>query len=638
MSNDKNNKSLITESEVIYPLKEVIDNAHIKDYDTLYRHSIENREEFWAEEAANLEWYKKWDRVLDASKAPFYKWFSGGKINIIHNAIDRHLNSWRRNKIAIIWEGEPGDVRTMSYHALNREVSKFANILKSMGVKKGDIVTVYMPQIPELAIAMLACAKIGAVHSVVYGGFSVEALAERNTDAGSRVLITADGGFRRGKITDLKNIANEAMTRSPTIEVCITVKRTGQDVYMESGRDFWLHDLMSLPIASAKCETEVMDAEDLLFILYSSGTTGQPKGLAHTHGGYAVYTATTHKYVFDIKDKDRWWCAADPGWITGHSYIIYGPLINGSTILMYEGAPNHPFPNRWWQMIEKYGITILYTSPTAIRGLMRFGEAWPNRHDLSSLRLLGSVGEPINPEAWRWYHRVIGKGSCPIMDTWWQTETGGFMITPLPITPLKPGSATKPFFGNEVGVVDDEGRDVATGEEGKLIIKSPWPGMARTIYGDPERFREVYWKDYQKQGWYKTGDSARIDKDGYIWIIGRIDDVIKVSGYRLGTAEIESALVSHRDVTEAAAITLPHEIKGNAIHVYVILKTGVTESQELGEALKKHVRHEIGPIAIPETVTFVDKLPKTRSGKIMRRVLKARALGQDEGDITTLEE
>lgn len=638
MSHDKNNKSLITESEVIYPLKEVIDNAHIKDYDTLYRHSIENREEFWAEEAANLEWYKKWDRVLDASNAPFYKWFSGGKINIIHNAIDRHLNSWRRNKIAIIWEGEPGDVRTMSYHALNREVSKFANILKSMGVKKGDIVTVYMPQIPELAIAMLACAKIGAVHSVVYGGFSVEALAERNTDAGSRVLITADGGFRRGKITDLKNIANEAMTRSPTIEVCITVKRTGHDVYMESGRDFWLHDLMSLPIASAKCETEVMDAEDLLFILYSSGTTGQPKGLAHTHGGYAVFTSTTHRYVFDIKEEDRWWCAADPGWITGHSYIIYGPLINGSTILMYEGAPNHPFPNRWWQMIEKYGITILYTSPTAIRGLMRFGEAWPNRHDLSSLRLLGSVGEPINPEAWRWYHRVIGKGSCPIMDTWWQTETGGFMITPLPITPLKPGSATKPFFGNEVGVVDDDGRDVATGEEGKLIIKSPWPGMARTIYGDPERFREVYWKDYQKQGWYKTGDSARIDKDGYIWIIGRIDDVIKVSGYRLGTAEIESALVSHRDVTEAAAITLPHEIKGNAIHVYVILKTGVTESQELGEILKKHVRHEIGPIAIPETVTFVDKLPKTRSGKIMRRVLKARALGQDEGDITTLEE
>ncbi len=624
--------------EIYYPSKEVVEAAHIKDYDSLYERSIKDREGFWAEQAEQLDWFKKWDRVLDASNHPFYQWFVGGKINIVHNAIDRHLKSWRRNKLAIIWEGEPGDVRTFSYHALNREVSKFANILKSMGVKKGEIVTIYMPQIPELAIAMLACAKIGAAHSVVYGGFSVEALAERIADANSRVLITADGGWRRGKITDLKSIANEAMRRSPTIEVCITVKRTGQEVYMENDRDFWYHDLMTLPIASDKCETEVMDAEDLLFILYTSGTTGRPKGVVHTHGGYAVYTSTTHKFVFDIKDEDRWWCAADPGWITGHSYIIYGPLINGSTVMMYEGAPNHPYPNRWWQMIEKYGITILYTSTTAIRGLMRFGEAWPNRHDLSSLRLLGSVGEPINPEAWRWYYRVIGKEKCPIMDTWWQTETGGFMITPLPITPLKPGSATKPFFGNEVAIVDDEGNEVPPGEEGKLVIKSPWPGMARTIYGDPERFKEIYWKDYEKQGWYKTGDSARMDEDGYIWIIGRIDDVIKVSGYRLGTAEIESALVSHPYVAEAAAIALPHELKGNAIHAYVILRAGISGSKELENTLKEHVSHELGPIAKPESITFVDSLPKTRSGKIMRRVLKARALGQDEGDLTTLEE
>ncbi len=624
--------------EIYYPSQEVVEAAHIKEYDSLYARSIKDREGFWAEQAENLDWFKKWDKVLDDSNPPFYKWFVGGKINIVHNAIDRHLKSWRRNKLAIIWEGEPGDVRTFSYHALNREVSKFANILKSMGVKKGEIVTIYMPQIPELAIAMLACAKIGAAHSVVYGGFSVEALAERIADANSRVLITADGGWRRGKITDLKSIANEAMRRSPTIEVCITVKRTGQEVYMENDRDFWYHDLMTLPIASDKCDTEVMDAEDLLFILYTSGTTGRPKGVVHTHGGYAVYTSTTHKFVFDIKDEDRWWCAADPGWITGHSYIIYGPLINGSTVMMYEGAPNHPYPNRWWQMIEKYGITILYTSPTAIRGLMRFGEAWPNRHDLSSLRLLGSVGEPINPEAWRWYYRVIGKEKCPIMDTWWQTETGGFMITPLPITPLKPGSATKPFFGNEVAIVDDEGKEVPPGEEGKLVIKAPWPGMARTIYGDPERFKEIYWKDYEKQGWYKTGDSARMDEDGYIWIIGRIDDVIKVSGYRLGTAEIESALVSHPYVAEAAAIALPHELKGNAIHAYVILRAGISGTKELEETLKEHVSHELGPIAKPESIQFVDSLPKTRSGKIMRRVLKARALGQDEGDLTTLEE
>ncbi|HES58846.1 MAG TPA: acetate--CoA ligase, partial [Caldithrix sp.] len=545
-------KTPAMEGEVFYPPKNITRRANVKDYDQLYKQSIEDREGFWAEQAKRLKWYKKWDKVLDDSKKPFYKWFVGGKINIIQNAIDRHLHTWRRNKLALIWEGEPGDLRTFSYHALNREVSKFANILRSMGVKKGDIVTIYMPQIPELAFSMLACAKIGAAHSVVYGGFSVEALAERIADAKSRVLVTADGGWRRGKINDLKNIVDEAIKRSPTIESCIVVKRTGQEVYMESGRDFWYHDLITLPIACTNgCETEKTDAEDPLFILYTSGTTGKPKGLVHTHGGYSVYTSTTHNYVFDIKEEDRWWCAADPGWITGHSYIVYGPLINGATVMMYEGAPNYPYPNRWWQMIEKYGITILYTSPTAIRGLMRFGDEWPKRYNLSSLRLLGSVGEPINPEAWRWYHTVIGDNKCPIMDTWWQTETGGFLITPLPITPLKPGSATKPFFGNEVAVVDDNGNEVKTGEEGKLVIKSPWPGMARTIYGDPDRFIETYWKDFEKQGWYKAGDSARVDKDGYYWIIGRIDDVIKVSGYRLGTAEIESALVSHSAVSEA---------------------------------------------------------------------------------------
>lgn len=633
MENEKNKKDTL-----FHPSKDLIDKATIKEYDTMYKRSIEKREEFWAEQADSLEWYEKWEKVLDADNPPFYKWFTGGKTNIVLNAIDRHQSNWRRNKMALIWEGENGDERYYSYHALDREVSKLANVIKSFGVKKGDIVTIYMPQIPELLISMLACVKIGAAHSVVYGGFSVEALAERIDDAKSRLVITADGGFRRGKSTRLKDIVDEALKRSPTVETCIVVKRTDDNIYMEADRDFWYSDLMALPIASSICETEIMDAEDMLFILYTSGTTGRPKGVVHTHGGYSVYTSTTFKYVFDIKEDDRWWCAADPGWITGHSYILYGPLINGATIMLYEGAPNHPYPNRWWQIIEKYGINIFYTSPTAIRGLMRFGEAWPNRHDLSTLRLLGSVGEPINPEAWRWYYRVIGKEKCPIMDTWWQTETGGFIITPLPITPLKPGSATKPFFGNEVAVVDNEGKEVSAGEEGKLVIKTPWPGMARTIYKDPERYREVYWKDYEKQGWYKAGDSARFDEDGYYWVIGRIDDVIKVSGYRLGTAEVESALVSHPDVSEAAVIALPHDLKGNAIYSYVILRSGVNGNPELESNLKKHVSHELGPIATPESVTFVDILPKTRSGKIMRRVLKARALGKDEGDLSTLEE
>jgi acetyl-CoA synthetase len=620
------------------PAQSIIDQANVKEYDELYRFSIEHREEFWAEQAGKLSWYKKWDKVLDKSNPPFYKWFVGGKTNIIQNAIDRHLVTAERNKLALIWEGEPGDLRTYSYHALNREVCQFANILKSMGVKKGDVVTIYMPQIPEQLFAMLACAKIGAAHSVVYGGFSHEALADRINDANSRVVITADGGYRRGKVVELKSVVNKAMELSPTMEICITVKRTGIDVYMENDRDYWYHDLKALPIAGFKCETEPMNSDDMLFLLYTSGSTGKPKALIHTHGGYSVYTSTTHKMVFDLKPEDRFWCAADPGWITGHSYIVYGPLINGATLILYEGAPNHPYPDRWWKMVEKYGVNILYTSPTAIRGLMRFGDSWPKRNDLSSLRLLGSVGEPINPEAWKWYYKAIGQERCPIMDTWWQTETGGFMITPLPVMSLKPGSATKPFFGNEVAVVDEDGKDVKTGEEGALVIKSPWPGMTAGIFRDPDRFVETYWKKYAKQGWYLTGDSAKKDEDGYYWIIGRTDDVIKVSGYRLGTAEIESVMVSHPSIAEAAAIPLPHALKGNGIHIFAILKAGYTASKELEHELVNYIAEHMGPIARPEEVKIVDSLPKTRSGKIMRRVLKARALGLPEGDISTLEE
>ncbi len=625
-------------AEFYHPSTDFLSQVNIPDPDALRREATDDLEGYWARRAKELEWYAPWTTVLDSSNAPFFQWFVGGKTNIVLNALDRHVKTWKRNKLALIWEGENGDVRTFSYHALNREVCKFANVLKSMGIMKGDRVTIYMPRIPETVIAMLATAKIGAVHSVVYGGFSVESLHGRIEDSESKVIITADGGYMNGKTVELKKIVDEALQRTAAPENVVVVRHTGKDVNMEAGRDYWYHELMALPLTrnSLKCETEVMDAEDPLFILYTSGTTGLPKAILHTHGGYQVGVHATLTDVFDLKEEDRWWCTADPGWITGHSYIVYGPLLAGATSFMYEGAPTFPYPDRWWAMIEKYGISILYTTPTAIRGLMRFGEAWPNRHDLSSLRLLGSVGEPINPEAWKWFHKNIGKNKCPIMDTWWQTETGMFMIAPLPAMSLKPGSGSKPYPGVIADVVDEEGVPVKTGEEGFLVLKTPWPAMMRTIYKDPERYVKSYWSKYP--GMYLAGDSARRDKDGYYWIIGRVDDVIKVSGYRLGTAELESAFISHPSVAEAAVIGLPHEIKGIAIHAYVILKNGYTPGEALVEELKHHIGHEMGPIAKPEKIEFVPSLPKTRSGKIMRRVLKARAQGMHEGDLSTLED
>ncbi len=624
------------EGEVFYPTPEVVAQARIKDWSEVARRAADDLEGFWGKEAEELEWYRKWDTVLDRSNAPFFRWFKGSQCNIIHNALDRHQRSWRKNKLSLIWVGERGEVRTYSYFALNRDVSKFANVLKAMGVKKGDRVTIYMPRIPEIVIAMLACAKIGAVHSVVYGGFSVDALQGRIEDSESKVVLTADGGFMNGKVVELKKTVDDAVRRCPTVETVIVVQRTAHEIRMEAGRDYWYHELMKLPLATGSCPTEVMDAGDPLYMLYTSGTTGKPKGLIHGHAGYMTGVYSTLKYVFDMKDEDRYWCAADPGWVTGHSYIVYGPLLLGATTFMYEGAPTYPYPNRWWSLIEKYGITILYTAPTAIRGLMRFGASWPARHDLSSLRMLGSVGEPINPEAWKWYHREIGKGRCPIMDTWWQTETGMFQLTPVPTMPLKPGSAGKPFFGQDAVILDEKGKEVPDGKEGFLALKNPWPAMAMTIFREDERYKEQYWSTYP--GIYCAGDAARKDKDGYFWVIGRTDDVIKVSGYRLGTAEVESALVSHPAVAEAAVIGLPHEVKGQAIHCYCMLRNGFTPSEELAGQIRNHVATHLGPIVKPEKVTFVDSLPKTRSGKIMRRVLKARAQGLPEGDISTLEE
>ena len=633
----KNGKPNDLEGEVFYPSEEVIAQARLKEWETLAEKASKDLEGFWAAEAEELEWFQKWDKVLDDSNKPFYKWFVGAKVNIVYNAIDRHLKTYRKNKLALIWESEDGKLhQTYSYYAMNREVNRMANIIKAMGVRKGDRVTIYMGRIPEIIFSMLACAKIGAIHSVVFGGFSVDSLQGRIDDSQSKLVITCDGSYQNGKVVELKRTVDEALKRCPSVENVIVVKRVGHEVPMEASRDHWYHDLLALPIANGKCPTEVMDAEDPLYILYTSGSTGKPKAIVHTHGGYMVGIYSTLKYVFDLNDEDRWWCAADPGWVTGHSYIVYGPLLNGATSFMFEGGPAYPYPNRWWQCVERYGITILYTAPTAIRGLMRFGEAWPNKHDLSSLRLLGSVGEPINPEAWKWYYRVIGKEKCPIMDTWWQTETGMFMITPTPTLPLKPGSGTHPFFGQEADILDEQGHPVPDNTEGYLVLKKPWPAMLRTIYGDPDRYVKQYWSKYP--GIYTTGDSAKRDKDGYFWIIGRVDDVIKVSGHRLGTAEIESALVSHPAVAEAAAIGLPHELKGQAIHTFVLLRSGFTGTSELSEELRQHVATHMGPIARPEDVKFVDKLPKTRSGKIMRRVLKARAQGLPEGDISTLEE
>ncbi len=625
------------ESELYQPPLAAVAKANVPNYLALRQEALADSTAYWDARARELiDWFEPYETVLDDSEAPFFKWFVGGKTNITYNALDRHLKTWRKNKLALIWEGEDGERRTYSYYQLWQEVNKFANVLKSMGVEKGDTVTIYMGRVPELMMAMLAVTKIGAVHSVVYGGFSEQALASRIEDAQSKLLITCDGAWLRGKTVNLKDIADEAVKRSPVVQTVIVYQCTKQEVPMVQGRDYWWHDLMLLPIASPVCASEPMDAEDPLFILYTSGTTGRPKGVLHTCGGYQVYTATTLHYVFDLKDDDIWWCAADPGWITGHSYIVYAPLLLGATGFMYEGAPDYPYPNRYWKLVEDYGITVLYTAPTAIRGLMRFGDAWADRHDLSSLRLLGSVGEPINPEAWRWYHRVIGKENCPIMDTWWQTETGGFMITPTPVVPLKPGSATWPFSGIDADVVREDGTSCQPNEDGYLVIKQPWPGMARTVWGDPDRYIEQYWSEFAEQGWYFTGDSARRDADGYFWIIGRMDDVIKVSGYRLGTAEIESALVSHPDVAEAACIGIPHELRGNVIHAFCILNSGVSGSPDLADTLKLHVRHEVGPIAVPAELNFVDSLPKTRSGKIMRRLLKAQVQGLPIGDVSTL--
>jgi acetyl-CoA synthetase len=631
--------SILREQRVFNPPAEFSAKAHVKsrtEHEQLAREAAENPEAFWARMAGEVEWFKPWDQVLDWKDAPFAKWFVGGKLNIAHNCIDRHLRTWRKNKAAIIWEGEPGDARVLTYQDLHREVCKFANVLKKQGIQSGDRVAIYMPMIPEIAIAMLACARIGAVHSVVFGGFSAEALSGRINDAQAKAVITADGGYRRGAIVELKQAVDDALQHTPSIERTIVVRRTGHKVHMEPGRDHWWHELMEN--ASADCPAEPLDSEHMLYILYTSGTTGKPKGIVHTTGGYLVGTTLTSRLVFDLKDDDTYWCTADAGWVTGHSYVIYGILSNGATSVMYEGAPNFPEPDRFWRIIDKYRVNIFYTAPTAIRTFIKWGEQWPMKHDLSSLRLLGTVGEPINPEAWMWYYKVIGKGRCPIVDTWWQTETGAIMISPLPgAVPTKPGSATWPLPGIMADVVSKDGKSCAANTGGYLVIRKPWPSMLRTIYGDPERFKKQYWSDVE--GCYFTSDGARRDENGYFWIMGRVDDVINVAGHRLGTMEVESALVSHPMVAEAAVVARPDEIKGAAIVAFVTLESGKTPSPELKEELKKHVVKEIGALARPEEIRFTDALPKTRSGKIMRRLLKEIAAGsQTVGDVTTLED
>ncbi len=630
--------SLLNETRVFAPAAAFSASAHIQsreEYDRIYQRSIEDPEGFWAEIARELHWFKPWDKVLEWNE-PFAQWFVGGQLNLSYNCVDRHLTTWRKNKAAIIWEGEPGDTRTLTYQQLHREVCKFANVLKKLGVEKGDRVAIYMPMVPELPVAMLACARIGATHSIIFGGFSAEALKDRINDAQAKAVITADGGYRRGSVTTLKPAVDEALQACPSVQTMVVLRRTNNEVHMEAGRDHWWHEVMEA--VSEVCPAEPLDSEHPLYILYTSGTTGKPKGIVHTTGGYAVHTYLTAKWVFDLRDEDTYWCTADIGWVTGHSYIVYGPLQNGASVVMYEGAPNTPDFGRFWQIIEKHKVNILYTAPTAIRTFIKWGEQWPLKYDLSSLRLLGSVGEPINPEAWMWYHKVIGKERCPIVDTWWQTETGGILITPIPgAVPTKPGSATLPFPGIVPDIQTRDGVSVGPNQGGFLVITKPWPGMLRGIYGDPERFVKQYWSDIK--GCYFTGDGARRDADGYFWLMGRVDDVINVSGHRLGTMEVESALVSHPSVAEAACVGRPDEIKGQAVSAFVTLESGHLPSNELKEQLRAHVAKEIGPMAKPDDIRFTDSLPKTRSGKIMRRLLRDIAAGnQTVGDTTTLED
>jgi acetyl-CoA synthetase len=637
-STTSNIESVMHEERVFPPPENFRQSASInsvEEYERLCAEALESPETFWGRMADELHWFKKWETVLEWN-LPHAKWFIGGKTNVAYNCLDRHLQTWRRNKAAIIWEGEPGDQRTLTYQQLHTEVCRFANVLKRAGVETGDRVALYMPLIPELAIAMLACARLGATHSIIFGGFSSAALIDRINDAGCKLVVTADGGWRRGAEVKLKPAIDEALKETPTVKGCIVVRRTGAKVHMEAGRDHWWHELMET--VDAACPAEELDSEHPLYILYTSGTTGKPKGIMHTTAGYLLQCHLTSKWVFDLKDEDIYWCTADIGWVTGHSYVVYGPLSNGATVLMYEGAPNHPEPDRFWSIIERHRVNIFYTAPTAIRAFIKWGEHWPLKHDLTSLRLLGTVGEPINPEAWMWYREIIGKARCPIVDTWWQTETGAIMIAPIPgITPTKPGSATRPLPGIEMDVMTRSGAAVGAGEGGYLVIKRPWPSMLRTIWGDDERYRKQYWSEIE--GVYFAGDGARRDKDGYFWIMGRVDDVINVSGHRLGTAEVESALVSHEAVAEAAVVARPDELKGSGIVAFVTLEGTHKATDTLKEELRKHVAKEIGALARPDEIRFSDQLPKTRSGKIMRRLLREIATsGVVAGDVTTLED
>ncbi|MCE5214904.1 MAG: acetate--CoA ligase [Methanobacterium sp.] len=626
---------LLHEKRIFNPEEETVKGAHVKNWEEEIEKG-KNLEEYWAEKSEQFHWFKKWDKILDESNKPFFKWYVGGKINLAYNAVDRWIDTDKRNQVAILYANERGDERKITYYELYREVNKFANALRNLGVEKGDRVSMYLPMCPELLISMLACNKIGAIHSVVYSGLSVGAVVERMNDAKAKILITADGTFRRGKIIDLKKISDEAMLQCPTVETVVVVKHTGNPIEVSelSGKEIFYNQLIEGE--PAECEIEEMDAEDPLFILYTSGSTGKPKGVLHTTAGYMVGAATTLRNIFDIHDGDLWWCTADIGWITGHSYVIYAPLLLGTTTLVYEGAPDYPDPGIMWKLVEKYGVTKFYTAPTAIRHLMRFGNKYPKHYNLSSLKILGTVGEPINPEAWMWYHKYIGNEKAPIMDTWWQTETGMHMISPFPVSPLKPGSATKAFPGIDADVVDEKGNSVPLGKGGYLVIKKPWPSMFRTLYKDEERYIETYWKDIP--GYYKAGDMANKDEDGYFWIQGRSDDVLKIAGHRIGTAEVESAFVSHPAVVEAAVIGKDDPIKGQVIKAFLILKEGNQLNTKLIEDLKKHVRHELGPVAVLGDLDQVESLPKTRSGKIMRRVLRAREAGEDVGDTSTLEE